>query len=115
MTVCLRGAMAGLLLVALGGCATNSARPDSSGGARKETSAAMNPLLAPWQGPWGGVPPFGKFGVSDLKPALEAAMAENLAEIERIAADPASPTFDNTIIAMERTGKTLDRAGAIYG
>src|SRR5437868_8020524 len=115
MIVRLRGEMAGLLLVALGGCATNSAKTDSSAAARKETTAAMNPLLAPWQGPWGGVPPFGKFKVSDLKPALEAAMAENLAEVDRIAADPAAPSFDNTIVAMERTGKALDRAGAIYG
>ena len=69
----------------------------------------MNPLLAPWTGPFGGVPPFGKFKVADLKPALEAAMAQNVTEIDRIAADPAAPTFENTIVAMERAGKALDR------
>lgn len=42
-------------------------------------------------------------------------MEENLAEIIRIANDPAAPTFENTIAAMERSGKTLDRAQTIYG
>jgi len=74
-----------------------------------------NPLLAPWTGPWGGVPPFGRFKVADIKPALETAMDENLAEIERIAADPAAATFENTIAAMERSGHALDRVAPIYG
>ncbi|HWE23526.1 MAG TPA: M3 family metallopeptidase [Myxococcales bacterium] len=74
----------------------------------------MNPLLPAWTGPWGGVPPFGRFKPSDIKPALEAAMAENLAEIDRIAGDANAPSFDNTIVAMERAGKALDRASSIY-
>ena len=53
--------------------------------------------------------------VTDLQPALEAGMAQQLAEIDRIANDPAAPTFDNTIAAMERTGRTLDRAITVYG
>ena len=75
----------------------------------------QNPLLAPWKGPFGGVPAFDRVKVADLKPALEAAMAENLTEIDRIASDPAAPTFENTIAAMERTGRTLDRVQTIYG
>jgi peptidyl-dipeptidase Dcp len=77
--------------------------------------AAANPLLAPWTGPYGGVPPFDKVRVEDLKPALEAGMSEQLAEIDRIANDAAAPTFANTIAAMERTGRTLDRVGTVYG
>jgi peptidyl-dipeptidase Dcp len=79
--------------------------------------AAMpdNPLLQPWTGPYGGVPPFDKVRVADFKPALEAAMAESLSEIDRIANDPAPPTFENTIAAMERSGRTLDRLNTIYG
>jgi peptidyl-dipeptidase Dcp len=79
--------------------------------------AAMpdNPLLQPWTGPYGGVPPFDKVRVADFKPALEAAMAENLSQIDRIANDPAPPTFENTIAAMERSGRTLDRVNTIYG
>ena len=74
-----------------------------------------NPLLQEWTGPYGGVPPFDQVKVEHFKPALEAAMAESLAEIDRIANDPAPPTFANTIEALERSGRTLDRAGAIYG
>ncbi|HWJ05389.1 MAG TPA: M3 family metallopeptidase [Steroidobacteraceae bacterium] len=74
-----------------------------------------NPLLSPWAGPYGGVPPFDQAKVDQLAPALEAGMAQQLAEIDRIANDPAAPTFENTIAAMERTGRTLDRVGTIYG
>ncbi|HEY0788256.1 MAG TPA: M3 family metallopeptidase, partial [Thermoanaerobaculia bacterium] len=77
--------------------------------------AASNPLLAAWTGPFGGVPPFDRVRVADFEPALEAAMAENLAEIERIASDPAPPTFENTIAAMEKSGRALDRVSTIYG
>jgi peptidyl-dipeptidase Dcp len=72
------------------------------------------PLLAPWGGPHGGVPAFDKVRVANFKPALEAAMAENLAEINAIASNPAAPTFENTIAAMERSGQTLTRVSAIY-
>jgi peptidyl-dipeptidase Dcp len=80
-----------------------------------ETAATANPLLAPWTGPYGGVPPFDKARVELLKPALEAGMAQQLAEIDRIANDPAAPTFENTIAAMERTGRQLDRVATVYG
>src|ERR1700694_5314386 len=63
-----------------------------------------NPLLPKWHGPLGGVPPFDQVKVEHFKPALEAAMAEQLAEIEKIAADPAPPTFSNTIAAMASSG-----------
>jgi peptidyl-dipeptidase Dcp len=75
----------------------------------------QNPLLAPWAGPHGGVPPFDKVKVEHFKPALEAAMAEQLAEIDTIAGDPAPPTFENTIAALERTGRTLDRVTTVFG
>jgi peptidyl-dipeptidase Dcp len=77
--------------------------------------ADANPLLAPWKGPHGGVPPFDRAKVEHLAPALEAAMAEALAEIDAIAADPAPPTFENTLAALERSGRALDRVSAIYG
>jgi len=78
-------------------------------------AAVDNPLLAPWKGPYGGVPAFDQVKVEDFAPALEAAMAEQLAEVDRIAADPATPDFDNTIAALERCGRTLDRVGTYYG
>ena len=80
-----------------------------------ESVMPPNLLLAKWEGPYGGVPPFDRVKVADFKPALEAAMAENLADVGRIAKDPAAPTFENTIAAMERAGQTLDRVQTIYG
>jgi peptidyl-dipeptidase Dcp len=74
-----------------------------------------NLLLAPWVGPAGGVPPFNQVSVADFKPALEAAMTENLAEIDHITRNPAAPGFGNTIAALERTGHTFNRVSAIYG
>ena len=74
-----------------------------------------NPLLAPWSGPYGGVPPFDAARVEQFKPALEVAMAEQLKEIDAITADPAKPDFENTIAALERAGRTLNRVGAVYG
>ncbi|MFM8480576.1 MAG: M3 family metallopeptidase, partial [Gammaproteobacteria bacterium] len=73
-----------------------------------------NPLLDPWAGPYGGVPPFDKASPALLAPALEAGMAAHLAELERIANDPAPATFANTIAAMERSGRALDRASTVY-
>jgi peptidyl-dipeptidase Dcp len=78
-------------------------------------AAQQNPLLAPWTGPYGGVPPFDQVRVEHFKPALEAAMAESLAEIERIAGNPAAPTFQNTIEALEKNGRTLSRVATSYG
>src|SRR4051812_19968008 len=76
---------------------------------------ASNPLLAEWSGPYGGVPPFDRVRVADFKPALEAGMAENLTEVERIANDTAPPTFENTIVALEKAGRSLDRVQTVYG
>jgi peptidyl-dipeptidase Dcp len=74
-----------------------------------------NPLLAKWEGPYGGVPPFDRIEIPLFKPALEAAMAEQLGEIDKIAKDPAAPDFENTIAALERSGHTLDRVSTLYG
>jgi peptidyl-dipeptidase Dcp len=88
---------------------------NSTSSSAANMSAADNPLTDRWSGPYGGVPPFDKVKVSDLEPALETAMAENLAEIDKIANNPAKPTFENTIAAMEKTGRMLDRVSTIYG
>ena len=73
------------------------------------------PLVAPWTGPYGGVPPFDKVKVDAIGPALEVGMARNLAEIELIATNPEAPTFANTIAALEDTGRALSRAATVYG
>jgi len=73
-----------------------------------------NPLLEPWGGPHGGVPPFDRIKFSDFKPALEAGMKENLEEVDRIANNASSPDFSNTIEALERSGRTLSRVSTIF-
>ena len=79
------------------------------------TAAAQdNPLLSVWAGPYGGIPPFDKVKVEHFKPALEVAMTENLAEIDKIAGNSAAPTFENTIAELERTGSALDRVTTVY-
>jgi peptidyl-dipeptidase Dcp len=83
--------------------------------ATEMTATDTNPLLAPWIGPYGGVPAFDKARVEQLKPGLEAAMAERLAEIERIATNPEPASFENTIAEYERAGRALDRVSTVYG
>lgn len=78
------------------------------------SEAAANPLLAEWSGPYGGVPPFDKVKIEDFKPALEVAMTENLAEIDKIADNSTAPTFENTIAAIEKTGRSLGRVSTIF-
>ncbi|HYG27882.1 MAG TPA: M3 family metallopeptidase [Caulobacteraceae bacterium] len=74
-----------------------------------------NPLLQAWTGPFSGVPAFDKVRVEDFKPALEAAMAENLAEVQAIADQRTVPTFENTIAALENTGRRLSDLYTYYG
>lgn len=73
-----------------------------------------NPLLEDWAGPFGGVPPFGAVKVEHFEPALEAAMAEQLAEVDRIATNPDPATFANTLAALEGTGRRYARVMAVY-
>ncbi|HAL08329.1 MAG TPA: peptidase M3 [Brevundimonas sp.] len=82
---------------------------------RDAAALAGNPVYAPWPGPNGGVPPWDKVKVEHLKPALVQAMKDQLANIDRITANRAAPTFDNTVAAYEASGRALERAGTIYG
>ncbi len=82
-----------------------------------EMTAAIdetNPLLAVWAGPFGGIPPFDKVRITQFKTALETAMTENLAEIDKIAGNSAAPNFENTIAEMERAGSALKRVTTVY-
>ncbi len=87
----------------------------TAAGAASAPAPASNPLLAPWTGPYGGVPPFDRVRVADFKPALLAAMAEETAEVNRIADSAEAPTFQNTIAALEAAGRTFGRVGRIFG
>ena len=74
-----------------------------------------NTLLNPWIGPFEGIPAFDQVRVEDVEEAMLSAMASHLEEIQTIADDTAPPTFENTILAMERSGYQLERAYAYYG
>lgn len=74
-----------------------------------------NPLLAEYSGPYGGVPAFDKMDLKDLKPALEKGMELNLKEIEAITANTDAPTFENTIVPLEKAGDELGRVFTYYG
>jgi len=104
----LKSLVAGATVVATLAAAAAASTTDAAPG-------AALPITAPWTGPYGGVPAFDRVTVEQLKPGLELGMAEQLLEIERIAADPAAPTFENTIAALERAGRTLDRVRTVFG
>jgi peptidyl-dipeptidase Dcp len=72
-----------------------------------------NPLLKESTLPY-HFPPFDKLKNDDFQPAIEAGMREQLKEIEPIANNSEQPTFDNTIVALEKTGRVLDRADRIF-
>jgi peptidyl-dipeptidase Dcp len=59
-------------------------------------------------------PQFDKIQDADFGPAFDKGMAQELAEIQAITGNKAAPTFDNTIVALQKTGRTLARAGAVF-
>jgi peptidyl-dipeptidase Dcp len=73
-----------------------------------------NPLLTESSLPY-QLPPFEQIKDEHFAPAFEQGMKENLAEVEAIAKNPAEPTFDNTIVALERSGALLERARRAFG
>ena len=105
--------MNNLLITGIGAAAVLAAGVAAAGSRSEEPSGP--PLLAPWEGPHRGVPPFDKVRVEDFGPALEAGMAEQLAEVERIAGAPGAPTFENTLAALEDAGRALDRVSTLFG
>lgn len=79
------------------------------------TAPKANPLLNDWwKGPHGGVPQFDKVKVEHFKPAIEEAMNQYRAELKAIAENSAEATFANTLEAMEKSGRTMDRVFAYY-
>ena len=76
-------------------------------------SAPANPLLETWTTPF-GLAPFDRIETSHFRPAFDAAIAEHAAEIARIAGSDNAPTFDNTIAAIERSGRTLRQVSSTF-
>lgn len=72
-----------------------------------------NPFLVEYTTPY-RIPPFGQIKVEHYLPALEEAIRQHNASIDAITGNPAPPTFDNTIVALDRSGELLDRVAAVY-
>ncbi len=76
--------------------------------------AAANPLMHPSPLPF-EAPEFNLIQDADFKPAIDAGIRRERAEIQHIAADPAPPTFQNTLVALERSGRLLNRVMGVFG
>ncbi|OJG01275.1 peptidase M3 [Rhizobium sp. 58] len=77
------------------------------------TRNTLNPALTDWNGP-DGLPRFEAVNDADFAPSFEAALADHDAEIATIANNPDTPTFGNTILALETAGDTLSRVSALF-
>src|SRR5437879_8808273 len=80
---------------------------------RQPSASDTNPLLATWTGAF-ELPPFAAIEPGHFRPAFDRALAAHRTEIEAIAADPAAPTFDNTIAALEKSGREVDNVSNVF-
>ena len=104
------------VIVTLSACSENhTADTQIIKPALETTTPQQNQLLAQYVGPYGGVPAFDKMDLADLKPALEKGMALNLAEIDAIVDNPEAVNFQNTIVALEKSGSALSRVFRYWG
>ena len=74
---------------------------------------SMNPFLNEYETPF-QIPPFESIKFSHYEPAFNQGMIEHLEEIDVIADNTEAPTFENTIEALERSGKTLDKVSSVF-
>jgi len=90
-----------------------SATPPTMYELQRPAATRVNPLLSPSPLPY-GAPPFDKIQDDDFRPAFDAGMKGQLEEIAAIADNPAPPTFENTLVALERSGQPLTRVNLIF-
>jgi peptidyl-dipeptidase Dcp len=76
-------------------------------------AARTNPLLKPSALPF-GAPPFDRIQDGDFAPAFEAGMKSQLEEVAAIAGNPAAPNFENTLVALEKSGQLLGRVSLVF-
>lgn len=84
-----------------------------SSNSNSDTLTPANPFYAESKLPF-QTADFSKIKDSDFKPALEAGLKQQLVEIQKIADNPAAPTFENTLVAMERSGMLLRRVSGVF-
>ncbi len=77
------------------------------------SSDLPNPLLATWSGEF-ELPPFAAIKAEHFRPAFDRALAEHRDEIATIAQNPADPSFENTIAALEKSGRELERVANVF-
>ncbi len=106
-------ALVATALLTTGSCSKKMEK--SSEIAPQVSATTSNPLLAEWEGPYGGVPPWDKVEPKQFSAAFDVAIAEAKQEMEAIAVNPQAPTFENTFIAMEKAGRKLTRLVNIFG
>lgn len=104
--------LAGVVVVGAVSVSTWSAGPMTTQ-TPSRTAAGQNPLMSPSPLPF-GAPPFDKIKDADFKPAFDAGMAAQLKEIAAIADNPAPPTFENTLVALEKSGQLLTRVSLVF-
>ncbi len=100
---------------------TDSAAPEATAPAEASSDETMeestagleNPFFEDWTLPL-GMPPFDRIEDDHFVPAMERGMEEHLAEIEAIATSDEEPTFENTIVAMERSGELLGKVTRVF-
>jgi peptidyl-dipeptidase Dcp len=114
----LRGTCVAALLFAIGCmivplCGAAKPASPSPSPSKKVTTATSNPLLTESTLPY-QMPPFDKIKDEHFQPALEQGIAEEEKEAEAIAKQTEKPTFENTIVALEKMGRLLDRARRIF-
>ena len=106
-------ALSSVLWVAPSAMASSAASPAPTPPAGSDV-LQDNPFFeAQWATPFGAVP-FDRIRVEHFEPAFEHGMAENLKEIEIIATQVAAPNFENTIAAMERSGRKLSQVSLVF-
>ncbi len=79
----------------------------------QKTDETGNPFEHKWQTPY-GVPDFDRISTDDYMPAFKEGMKRHLAEVKKIAENPESPTFENTVAAMEKSGEMLTRVANVF-
>ena len=81
---------------------------------KSDKHAGENPFFAEWNTPY-GVPPFDRIAPEHFLPALERGMSLHDAEIDAITSDNDAPTFENVILAYDRSGRMLAQTELIFG
>ena len=111
----MRFTVASLVVMALSGCGEKTPPTPAPEAADAAAPADASVLLAEWTGPYGGVPPLDRVETDMFLPAMRQAMEEERTELEAIASQTDPATFENTVVAMQTAGASLQRVSTVLG